>query len=195
LVAHVETRYDHYQALLEEIIALLVIAPSKNDRERIIPMSAEVFHVLAQVIRRHTRTSPTVPLITRYDTHERIWSAPLPFLFQRNSGTTRAVMNRGTVLAMLHNTCAEIGETDPRFAGVAFTPYDFRRLFATEIVNGGLPIHIGAVLLGHVNVQTTHGYVAESSGIASGGRELAGCLVKLPARATIADSRKMLLTC
>ncbi|MFG2133121.1 hypothetical protein ACGFNV_35795 [Streptomyces sp. NPDC048751] len=31
---------------------------------------------------------------------------------------------------------------------------------STDIVNGGLPIHIGAALLGHVNLQTTQGYVA-----------------------------------
>jgi hypothetical protein len=42
----------------------------------------------------------------------------------------------------------------------ADTPHDFRRLFATDIVNGGLPIHIGAALLGHLNLQTTQGYVA-----------------------------------
>ncbi|MFJ8532320.1 hypothetical protein [Streptomyces sp. NPDC093591] len=29
-----------------------------------------------------------------------------------------------------------------------------------ELVNSGLPIHIGAALLGHLNVQTTRGYVA-----------------------------------
>ena len=35
-----------------------------------------------------------------------------------------------------------------------------RRIFATELVNNGLPIHIGAALLGHTNLQTTRGYVA-----------------------------------
>lgn len=34
------------------------------------------------------------------------------------------------------------------------------RIFATELVNSGLPIHIGAALLGHLNIQTTRGYVA-----------------------------------
>ncbi|MGH3600668.1 MAG: site-specific integrase [Pseudonocardiaceae bacterium] len=41
-----------------------------------------------------------------------------------------------------------------------FTPHDFRRLLATDLVNNGLPIHIGAALLGHLNIQTTQGYVA-----------------------------------
>jgi hypothetical protein len=33
----------------------------------------------------------------------------------------------------------------------------FRRIFATELVNNELPIHIGAALFGHTNVQTTRG--------------------------------------
>ncbi|GHE71356.1 hypothetical protein GCM10018771_61770 [Streptomyces cellulosae] len=37
---------------------------------------------------------------------------------------------------------------------------DTSHFFATDIVNGGLPIHIGAALLGHLNLQTTQGYVA-----------------------------------
>ncbi|GGK92257.1 hypothetical protein Ppa06_59470 [Planomonospora parontospora subsp. parontospora] len=37
-----------YQRASGEVIALLVIAPSKTDRERVIPMSAELFHVIAQ---------------------------------------------------------------------------------------------------------------------------------------------------
>ncbi|WP_262506035.1 site-specific integrase [Streptomyces sp. TRM68367] len=59
-----------------------------------------------------------------------------------------------------HRSCEEIAESNPAFAGTKFTPHDFRRLFATEIVNGGLPIDIGAALLGHLNLQTTQGYVA-----------------------------------
>ncbi|MFI6588176.1 tyrosine-type recombinase/integrase [Embleya sp. NPDC050493] len=124
-----------------EVIALLVIAPSKTDRERVIPMSAEVFHVLAEVVRRHAGTSRTIPLITRYDSHERTWSAPLPFLFQRKMGASRAVINHGTIVRMLQASCAELGRTIPDFADATFTPHDFRRLFATEVVNGGLPVN------------------------------------------------------
>src|SRR3546814_12575417 len=47
----------------------------------------------------------------------------------------------------------------PQLAKVRFTPHDFRRLFATDLANNGLPIHIGAALLGHLDVQTFHGYV------------------------------------
>jgi site-specific recombinase XerD len=36
-----------------ELLGLLVVAPSKTDRERVIPMSAELFHVIAAVIVHH----------------------------------------------------------------------------------------------------------------------------------------------
>jgi hypothetical protein len=54
-------------------------------------MSAELFHVIAQAIRRHTARHRTVPVCPRYDQHERTWCEPLPYLFQRTqSGTPRA---------------------------------------------------------------------------------------------------------
>jgi hypothetical protein len=59
---------------------------------------------------------------------------------------------------------------------VRFTPHDFRRLFATDAVNGGLPLHIAAGLLGHLNLDTTCGDT-NSPGIASDGRSSAGRLL------------------
>jgi hypothetical protein len=55
---------------------------------------------------------------------------------------------------------AELAEQHPSFLATSFTPHDFRRLLATYLVNNGLPLHIGAALLGHLNLQTTRGYVA-----------------------------------
>jgi len=51
---------------------------------------------------------------------------------------------------------------DLRDAGqpITFTPHDFRRLFATELVSTGLPLHIAATLLGHLNLDTTRRYTA-----------------------------------
>jgi integrase len=149
-----------YQRPNGEVIALLVVAPSKSDRERVIPMSAELFHVIACIIRRLTRDQPTVPLSTRYDVHERITSEPQPFLFQRHIGQRNEVMTPGAVGEMLRRTCVRLADTHPQFAERHFTPHDFRRLFATDLVNHGLPIHIGAALLGHLNLETTRGYVA-----------------------------------
>jgi site-specific recombinase XerC len=149
-----------YQRPNGEVIALLVIAPSKTDRERVIPMSAELFHVIACIIRRLVRDRATVPLSTRYDQLERTTSDPQPFLFQRRIGQRNEVMTPGAVNEMLRRTCAQLAEQHPQFAGIRFTPHDFRRLFATDLVNHGLPIHIGAALLGHLNLEVTRGYVA-----------------------------------
>ncbi|MFE4915495.1 tyrosine-type recombinase/integrase [Streptomyces sp. NPDC056652] len=149
-----------YQRPGGEVIALLVIAPSKTDRERVIPMSAEPFHVVASIIRRHARTGRPIPLVTRYDPHDKVWSPPMPFLFPRQNGTVPAVFNPGTIQKMIERRCLALAEVHPGFKGLKFTPHDFRRIFITELVNSGLPIHITAALPGHLNVQTTRGYVA-----------------------------------
>jgi site-specific recombinase XerD len=143
-----------------EVIALLVIAPSKTDRERVIPITAELFHVLACIIRRLTRDRPAIPLATRYDKAEHVTSEPQPFLFQRTLGQRTEVITPGALREMLFRLCASLADTHPQLATVRFTPHDFRRLLATDLANHGLPIHIGAALLGHLNLQTFHGYVA-----------------------------------
>jgi len=149
-----------YQRPNGEVIALMVVAPSKTDRERVIPMSAELFAVIAAIIRRHTQDGRAIPLVQRYDQHERRMSEPMPFLFQRQPGATRRVISAATVLVMLRRRCAALAELHPGFHTARFTPHDFRRLLATDLVNNGLPIHIGAALLGHLSIQTTRGYVA-----------------------------------
>ncbi|TDB91231.1 site-specific integrase [Actinomadura sp. KC216] len=149
-----------YQRPNGEVIALLVIAPSKADRERVVPVSAELFHVLACIIRRLTLGCSTVPLAIRWDEHERVTTEPQPFLFQRHIGQRNEVMAAGAVRGMLNRVCRQLAEYDEGFADLRVAPHDFRRLFATELVNNGLPIHIGAALLGHLNLETTRGYVA-----------------------------------
>ena len=41
-----------------------------------------------------------------------------------------------------------------------YTAHDFRRMFLTEAVTGGLPIHIAARVLGHRSLNTTQAYLA-----------------------------------
>ncbi|MEV6906096.1 site-specific integrase [Amycolatopsis sp. NPDC051071] len=80
--------------------------------------------------------------------------------FQRQIGGVRKVTSTATILNNLRKQCQSLGETNPAFRGLHFTHHDFRRLLATDLVNNGLPIHIGAALLGHLNIQPTRGYVA-----------------------------------
>ncbi|WP_433862716.1 tyrosine-type recombinase/integrase [Streptomyces sp. L7] len=157
-LSHLSVR--QYRRSNGEIVALLVVTPSKTDRERVIPMSPELLHVIAQVIRRQTDRLGAIPLVRRWDPHERQHTEPMPFLFQRSSGHTCGVMSPSAVARMIGRACQEAAEHHPQFKGLTFTPHDFRRLFATDLVNNGLPIHIGAALLGHASLQTTRGYVA-----------------------------------
>jgi site-specific recombinase XerD len=150
----------NYQRTNGEVIALLVIAPSKADRERVSPMSAELFHPIAQVVKRLRSQYGTVPLAHSYDPYERVWKASLPYLFQRLNGLHRSAVTPTTIRRRLQACCAELAKIHPEFEGVNFAPHDFRRLFATELVNSGLPIHIGAALLGHLSIETSRGYVA-----------------------------------
>jgi hypothetical protein len=50
----------------------------------------------------------------------------------------------------------------PNTAGTSarFSPHDFRRIFATEPVASGLPVHITTKILGHESIATTQIYVA-----------------------------------
>ncbi len=75
-LSHLSVR--QYQRANGEVVALLVITPSKSDRERVMPMSAELFHVIAQIIRRHREQHGLVPTCARYDPYEKTWSEELP---------------------------------------------------------------------------------------------------------------------
>ncbi len=91
--------------------------------------------------------------------HERIHGEPFPHLFARRIGTRQEVISYAVVRRLLNELAADARLAD---AGqpIHFTPHDFRRLFTTEMVSSGLPLHIAATLLGHLNLDTTRGYTA-----------------------------------
>lgn len=141
------------------IMPLLQIAPSKNDEERIMPCSPELTAALARLI-KFVSIDGRVPLCSRRDEHERVMSAPLPFLFQlREAGRSR-VAGYGTVRRWLLDLANNIGLKDTDGSPLHFTPHDFRRLFITDIVNAGFPIHLAAKLVGHNSIEVTRGYTA-----------------------------------
>jgi site-specific recombinase XerD len=143
-----------------ERVLLLQIVPSKLDQERVLPVCPELAHVLAAIVARVRGPLPCVPMLARYDPHERVMSAPLPFLFQRKRGGHRTLISGPGAKDVLVRAAARAGLRDVDGQPLRFTPHDFRRLFATDAVNGGLPIHIAAKLLGHLDLNTTRGYVA-----------------------------------
>ena len=134
-------------------LPLLHINPSKTDQERVFPLMPAEADVLAAIIRR-VSVDGAVPLVTRYDSKERVWSALLPHLFQRNVHGIQQVIAKETVANLVRRTCLLAG------INLAFTPYNFRRLFITDKVNSGFPIHLVAKLVGHERIETTQGYAA-----------------------------------
>src|ERR1700687_2163200 len=95
-----------------QIIPLLQIAPSKSAVERVLPVGPELAHVLARIVLRISETSPdtgsgatnppTVPLVSRWDWHERVHTPAMPFLFQRSFLIgRRGVIRPGTVANLL----------------------------------------------------------------------------------------------
>jgi hypothetical protein len=143
-----------------EVIPMLQITPSKTDKERLLVISPELASVFAEIIGRVRDGNERVPLITRYDHAERLHSPALPFLFQRRWGLRDIAITHMRVKELLEElvTAARITNTDgtPAF----FSPHDFRRIFATEAVSSGLPVHITAKILGHESLATTQTYIA-----------------------------------
>lgn len=149
-----------YQAPTGETIPLLQVSPSKTDTERVIPADPELVAVLARIIRRVKNDNGRVPVLSRYDPAERTWGPQLPHLFQSTIRRHHHVLTPGWVRSLLRNLAEQAGIADIDGTPLRFTPHDFRRVFSTETVNSGLPIHIAARLLGHLDLNTTQGYVA-----------------------------------
>ncbi|QFU86749.1 Tyrosine recombinase XerD [Amycolatopsis sp. YIM 10] len=143
-----------------EVVPMLQIAPSKTDTERLLLVDPELGDVLAAVINRVRNGRATVPLVAVYDYHERISNPPAPVLFQRRRGPTPQQLAPETIRRFIHHTLTVSGLTDVTGAPLTYTPHDFRRLFATDALRSGLPPHIAAKILGHIDVGTTLGYAA-----------------------------------
>lgn len=123
-------------------------------------VTPELASVLAAVIHRIRDADGRVPLIARYDPHERVTGPALPHLFQLRHGWRRQIMGIKYLYRLLNDTLQRAGLTDRAGQPLRYTPHDFRRIFATDAVTGGLPVHIAAKVLGHHNLATTHAYLA-----------------------------------
>ncbi|GAA1381367.1 tyrosine-type recombinase/integrase [Pseudonocardia kongjuensis] len=143
-----------------ETVPLLQIAPSKTDRERIIPCSPQLTAVLAQIVTRLLGADGAIPVSVRYDHYEREHSAPMPFLFQIRRGPRPRAMSGATIQNYIADLATDAGLLDTDGSPLRLTPHDFRRLFITDLVTEGFPIHLAAQLVGHQHIDTTRGYTA-----------------------------------
>lgn len=139
-----------------EIVPMLQIVPSKTGEERLLLVSPELASVLATIIaRRRTANDGAVPLTARYDGHERIADPPRPDLFQHRMEWQWAVPARTLIQKWLNQNFSATAIIDNEGKPLSYTAHDFRRMFATESVGSGLPIHIAAKLLGRKHLSTT----------------------------------------
>jgi site-specific recombinase XerD len=144
-----------------ELVPLLQIAPSKSNEERLLLVGPELASVLATIITRlRSINGGSVKLISRFDTYERSASAPLPHLFQRSRGGRSLVISPPTANKLINKAIAAANLMNTSGQPLTCTAHDFRRMFATEIVANGLPVHIAARLLGHASLATTQAYLA-----------------------------------
>jgi Phage integrase family len=144
-----------------ELVPLLQIAPSKTDTERLLVVSPELADALATIIARIRDDNGAVPLVRARDRHELVWSPPAPLLFQRRLRTEQHAISGGLVASLLDAALARTGLTDPSDGSpLRYTPHDFRRIFITDAVLGGLPPHIAQVIAGHQDINVTMGYTA-----------------------------------
>jgi integrase len=147
-------------SIVDPAVKVLHVLASKTDQERYLPIDPELMSVLAAIKRRAKGRDGRVPLIIAYDLVEKTHSPPLPFLFQHVTHGSRRLFRQGTVNEMLRRGAVQAELLTPQGDLVRITAHDFRRVYATEMVNGGLPLHIAALFLGHANLETTRGYVA-----------------------------------
>ena len=143
-----------------EVVPLLQILPSKVHEERLLLVTPELASVLASIVCRVRGDDGRIPLVTRYDPHERTTGPALPHLFQRRQAWRPEVISPPMLITLLNQTIRRTGLTDRAGNPLRYTPHDFRRIFATDAVTGGLPVHIAAKLLGHHSLAATQSYLA-----------------------------------
>ena len=143
-----------------EVIPMLQVTPSKTDKERLVVIGPELAAAFAEIISYVRGDNEQMPLVSRYDFAERVHSPELPFLFQRRWGVRTVAINAPYAIHLLDDLVAAAMIPNNDGTAAKFSPHDFRRIFATEAVASGLPVHITAKILGHDSIATTQTYVA-----------------------------------
>ena len=141
-------------------VLTLTIAPSKTDQERWLPIAPDLAHVLATIIRRVQGNLAKFPVVERYDPNEKVMGEPLTYLFQRTRSTRRWVLSDEALPHLLRKASRRAGLKFADGEPATITSHDLRRMYATEAVHHGLPLHILAKLMGHADLETTRGYAA-----------------------------------
>jgi integrase len=143
-----------------KLIPLLQIAPSKTDEERLLVISPELADVLSAIVSRIRDDTGAVPLAIFYDGHERVFSPPMPLLFQWRFQQENRPVSQNTLRKALEHLMNAAGVTGTGARAPRYTFHDFRRMFLTDVITHGMPPHIAQLIAGHRDINTTMGYKA-----------------------------------
>lgn len=123
-----------------EVVPLLQIVPSKSNEERLLLVSPELASVLATIIKcLRDANGGKIPLVARYDSHERVTGPLLPHLFRRRPYWQPQVMCEAAVKHRLDRTLEATGLGDQAGQPLTYTPHDVRRMFPPRPSPAGCP--------------------------------------------------------
>jgi integrase len=133
---------------------LLHVKPSKFDRARVIPIGDGLGRVLAQIIAHVKRfyRADHVPACDHWDAHEKVPRPTAPYLLQGVGHPSPIAYS--AVRQRLARVSRLAGARRADGSPLLLRPHDCRRLFASELLNNNVPVHVIGALLGHASVDT-----------------------------------------
>lgn len=137
---------------------LLHVKPSKFDRARVIPIGDGLGRVIAEIIAQVKRFYGVeqVPACDHWDASEKRPRPRAPYLLQGVGHPSPIAMsgirNRLAKLSRLAQAKRADGSE------LVVRPHDCRRLFASELLNNNVPVHVIQALLGHAHIDTVMVY-------------------------------------
>ncbi|WP_390241048.1 tyrosine-type recombinase/integrase [Vibrio sp. R78045] len=128
-------------SLLEESGEYSLKVLGKNDKERLVPLSDDVyFHLLTWCRLRDEHNLETDSL----------------FVTMRKGGNpeSKAFKARSSIFRIVRQRCLEVFE-------FKIAPHDLRRTMATLLYKSGVEVSVIQDLMGHSNISTTHRYITK----------------------------------
>ncbi|WP_275466859.1 hypothetical protein [Streptomyces noursei] len=103
-------------------MSVLQTAPSKLDQDRLLLVSPELGEVLTAIIRCVRHGNRAMPLVSAYDSLERLWSAPMRFLFQHHCGPEDRGIPHNYIYTCFNDALAASGLTGPGDEQLRYMP-------------------------------------------------------------------------
>jgi len=137
---------------------LLHIKPSKYDRARVIPIGDGLGKVIAQIISHVKRFYGTdhVPACDHWDSKEKVPWPTAPYLLQGVGHPSPIAYS--AIRDRLARISRMAGARRSDGTQLVLRPHDCRRMFASELLNNNVPVHVIQALLGHAGPDTVMVY-------------------------------------